>query len=1575
MAPQEQSHYGAVEFSTEEREVSHVGRSATLKFLVGAALLAVALTAAIFATTSPVGQTEVQATIDTDGTPEEHVGWGRNDCACTDASGCVKGADQYIGTCTITQTCVAEIDLDICNNRNDCSWDAVNSVCAPDCIDVFNKPAFTTDHAIYQANCMVYSGVDDCRSDTSDSPCLNNGFCLDLVDDYKCFCPFGFEGRLCENDIDECGFESNEVAGSVCADYATCSNTYGAYSCTCTSGFRGDGYAIDQSTVAYGTVIIGQESTDSHHYLPDIDAPWNLPHQEEPYGWVNSRDTNGDGTIDGLDNPTGCVDVDDCARAKTADGAPNQYCHHDTTCVDQWATAGLSNDFNCLCESIQPAFRYTGEFCEFDVDECTGGLNNCVGADRASCINTDGSFTCTCNDGWEGDAMYAGAEGDGVNDFGYTLLEVQAFTGCADIDDCVRYVDNGDGTVTESNPCLNGATCANDQEGNGQFNCECTEGWEGELCAIDIDECAIMGDAACPVEFSFCHNTKGDWECRCDEGYTGDADVECVDADDCEFGPCSNGGTCTDCGTLCAICQCVEGYRGQWCSEDWNECTLGIHECHTLGICVNTYGSYECKCENGYSGDGYHTGKCEKVDTCNIWMDKDTTCETSGRECEADADCEGVDEKCIRIDDEDLVDYQVRAYTSTTTSAGTTTRLDPSASTGVIVGATWMDDYALEDKNAQIVTQCGVYDQEQNVFDRHGECQDVGQSYVCTCDAGWEDSNCDRDTDECAQGTHECARYAACTNTDGSYTCACTDGHTGNGISQCADIDDCTWDIREHDNNPDNDNDVSWPRCVNGKCTDLGRLNYACQCLDGWTDSNCDQDINECDLIETECGANGVCVNSPGSYDCECNDGFTGDGSTGCEEIDDCAASPCQRGECTDNGVVGYSCLCDEGWTDSRCDFDVNECESGSHDCHETGRCVNTPGSYYCRCISGYEGDGWTCTDLDDCDPDPCCPEGVVSPPGGFYSAPNGLMLPSTGCMDTGANGYTCNCKQGCTGKNCCASTEDCQEGSHDCHQYSQCEEYVCNADPMNPPRPNLGYGCPGCMSNCPDKANGCYGTGYGPECAKCTDCGEKDPKGGWQNDAAFPCLDDPDGTGGVEPKDRQCKDVNECSGENDCHEWASCTNTIGSFTCECQDESFDSACMGKSCTKMTTCGKNEYMVKDGTACSDRVCAPVVPEETMWALEIGAGSTAQCLVLWAEKAKVFPERYNWGGRTVESDKTAEDYSDAADVCKNAVCGVCDYNSRSSAQNIRIGSVASWGFKHLWEDNYLIFQSSDGSGMRCLGFDKTESDELVQTYPQLISHVSAMVQAGQGVCATAGGLVPEDATTHTVCSIDSDCAAVTTVHNQLCSKELIQGEGYWTTDGEGPAKVTDRDGNLNYHCGFETDQFGTALEKLKADPQTVWNVHQLGCKHDTDFSGTPASVGPGHGSPRWYCAQSAYDMKFVIRSYADQNKLTTGDEPNDSFKAQCLYFPDTHGGQYTHPVRVSTRASPNMIWGGLSFNGDGTADHECGIVNMDGQTQEEALLENGQAVFHLERLCDGDCPEIKYRCKTPNCRGN
>jgi hypothetical protein len=141
----------------------------------------------------------------------------------------------------------------------------------------------------------------------------------------------------------------------------------------------------------------------------------------------------------------------------------------------------VNNDggYECTCDMAGYEYDEVAMDCA-DVDECAWGGDNAVCDVNATCTNTDGSWDCACNAGFD-------TAEDGA---------------CTDIDECA---------ATDPAACGGTATCSNT---DGAYSCDCMEGYwydaAGMDCA-DVDECAA---AVSPCEEGLtCSNNDGAYEC------------------------------------------------------------------------------------------------------------------------------------------------------------------------------------------------------------------------------------------------------------------------------------------------------------------------------------------------------------------------------------------------------------------------------------------------------------------------------------------------------------------------------------------------------------------------------------------------------------------------------------------------------------------------------------------------------------------------------------------------------------------------------------------------------------------------------------------------------------------------------------------------------------------------------------------------------------------------------------------------------------------------------------------------------------------------------------------------------
>ena len=127
---------------------------------------------------------------------------------------------------------------------------------------------------------------------------------------------------------------------------------------------------------------------------------------------------------------------------------------------------------------------------------------------------------------------------------------------------------------------------------------------------------------------------------------------------------------------------------------------------------------------------------------------------------------------------------------------------------------------------------------------------------------------------------------------------------------------------------------------------------------------------------------------------------------------DDCYPNPCNGNNCSDE-LFDYKCHCPPGYEGKNCSDDGDSCLSNP--CHPLNSlsCIDKLFDYACTCKTGFGGkncericphgyDGYNCTlDGNSCQPNLCHPSNSLS------------------CIDELFN-YTCTCKTGFEGKNCC---------------------------------------------------------------------------------------------------------------------------------------------------------------------------------------------------------------------------------------------------------------------------------------------------------------------------------------------------------------------------------------------------------------------------------------------------------------------------------------------------------------------------------------------------------------------------
>ncbi|KAM5151996.1 uromodulin-like [Mantella aurantiaca] len=136
--------------------------------------------------------------------------------------------------------------------------------------------------------------------------------------------------------------------------------------------------------------------------------------------------------------------------------------------------------------------------------------------------------------------------------------------------------------------------------------------------------------------------------------------------------------------------------------------------------------------------------------------------------------------------------------------------------------------------------------------DPNAKCEDFSGRKGCVCKDGYiGDGFTCSDIDECAYSwTNNCNEH--CINTEGSFTCGCTEGYTLNPANKCFDINECL--------------DPNLHRCHSEAICSNTAGNYSCSCPYGYFGDGFHCELDECKT--NVCGHDMECVKYLGSYEC-----------------------------------------------------------------------------------------------------------------------------------------------------------------------------------------------------------------------------------------------------------------------------------------------------------------------------------------------------------------------------------------------------------------------------------------------------------------------------------------------------------------------------------------------------------------------------------------------------------------------------------------------------------------------------------------------------------------------------------
>uniref|UniRef100_A0A147BER9 Fibrillin n=2 Tax=Ixodes ricinus TaxID=34613 RepID=A0A147BER9_IXORI len=539
-------------------------------------------------------------------------------------------------------------------------------------------------------------------------------------------------------------------------------------------------------------------------------------------------------------------------------------------------------------------------------------------------------------------------------------------------------------------PCAEGSTCV---DMGSTYTCACPEGLVGPNCENNIDDCA---EDLC-LNGGVCIDGLNNYTCSCPPGFTG---FNCeVNINDCDSNPCQNGATCID-GVNTFACKCAKGFRGKTCHARYHDCAT--RPCQNGGSCFDSIDGYRCCCRRGFTGKS-----CELIET-----------PCSPNPCEHQGTCvaKGDEYECTCLEgftgprcEENVDDCQSSPCLNGGTCVDGVASFSCSCSglyTGALCETVRPSNFSLHFLDASVSNYARISVKRNlraitlSFFMKTSQSKERGTpvSYAfadpetgAIVDNGLVISDPNKLLLYIFQESYDTNTVA---NDNNWHHCAVTwNSKTGqwtfywDGQSRITGVRSMGGHMFKGELVVGQEQDqvggaFSGIESYSGHVAELNMWDY-------------EMSASEITSLRTSCGNAGnvvawpelrngiegnilssgypdICAGAPATVDecktCHCSLNSLENRLWCARNAGSCDINPCQNGQACVIGDDGSSqCDCEEGFQGKFCEYDVDECLEGKHNCSH--KCVNSLGSYACSCPAGLHlsDDGVTCIDSSYC--------------------------------------------------------------------------------------------------------------------------------------------------------------------------------------------------------------------------------------------------------------------------------------------------------------------------------------------------------------------------------------------------------------------------------------------------------------------------------------------------------------------------------------------------------------------------------------------------------------------------------